>query len=172
MKKFVLLSIILSFNVFSLFAQCREYIKAIAPTQLQPYVLDGNFLAPVVYEGDEVTLKRTFLAGQKYKIMILGMDIWQKRITISEDNGMILFQNYLPHGKDELNCSFTDIDGNTIPCLGVNYFEFEPDHSMNVTIKVEIERKAKRKKDRLQGCLGIVVGFLPQNYNPQDSLTQ
>ncbi len=164
----------LIFSILS-FSQCREYIKAIAPSQLQPYVIDGNFFAPIVYEGDKVTLHRTFLAGHRYKIMVMGMDIWQKYITIKEQNGLVLFQNYLPRHKKHLDCAFRDYMGNIIPCLGTNYFEFTPDHSMNVEITVKIERKAKRRKDRVRGCLGIVVGFLPSDYQvtqQQDTLEQ
>ncbi|GEM_PF-1974230 len=162
MKRFfpILLAIFLSIN---LFGQCREYIKAMAPTLLQPYVSDGNFFAPVVYEGDKVQLTRTFIGGQKYKILIMGMDLWQKYITIKDDDGFTLFQNFPPRRK-KLNCEFTDYQGNKIPCIGQNYFEFQPDHTVTLTITVKIQQIAKRKKNRVKGCLGIVVGYLPKDY--------
>ncbi len=168
MRKIFVITILLLINTFT-FAQCREYIKAIAPSQLEPYVLDGNFFAPVVYEGDKVTLKRTFLAGQRYKIMILGFDLLQKHITIKDESGLVVFQNYLPKRQKVLNCAFMDFEGNMIPCLGSNYFEFKPDVTTNLEITVTIERKAKRKKDRIRGCLGIVVGYLPKDYNIADT---
>ncbi len=162
MKKLIsLTAIILTINLLS-YAQCKEYIKAIAPSMLEPYVSDGNFFAPTIYEGDEVTLKRTFIGGQRYKIMILGMDLWQKKVTIKDDDGFTLFQNFPPRRHKELNCSFTDWEGNEIPCLGQTYFEFIPDHTMTLLIKVKVQQIAKRKKDRVKGCLGIVVGYLPQ----------
>ncbi len=167
-RTFVVILIIISSLKLSL-SQCREYIKTIAPASLAPYVIDGNFFAPIVYEGDEVVLHRTFLAGHRYKVVVLGMNFLQKYITIKDENGIILFQNFTKRRHRELNCSFADYQGDSIPCLGSTYFEFKPDHSFNGEIIVKIERKAKRKKDRLRGCLGIVVGFLPKNYGSQDS---
>ena len=163
----VILVIISSFK-FSL-SQCRTYIKTIAPTFLAPYVIDGNFFAPIVYEGDKVTLHRTFLAGHRYKIVVLGMNLLQKYITIKDENGLILFQNFSKHKNRDLDCSFADYQGDSIPCLGSTYFEFKPDHSFNGEIIVKLERKARRKKNRLRGCLGVVIGFLPKNYASQDS---
>jgi hypothetical protein len=155
----LIVSFVLSFYFIDL-AQCRPFIKAIAPEQLKPYILDGNFVAPVVYEGDKVYLTRTFLAGQHYKIMILGMDIWQKKITIKTQDGLVLFRNYNTYFHKD-NCFFTDYQGNKIPCLGSNYFEFVPKYTTKITISVKIERKAKSRRNRVRGCLGIVVGFLP-----------
>ncbi len=163
-KHIVFIFISLIINTFS-YGQCKEYIKAIAPSMLEPYVSDGNFFAPTIYEGDEVTLKRTFIGGQRYKIMILGMDLWQKYITIKDDDGFTLFQNYLPKKHKELNCSFTDWEGNDIPCLGQTYYEFTPEHTITLVINVKVQQLAKRKKDRVKGCLGIVIGYLPQNTN-------
>ncbi len=165
MKKSIFtIAILLIINTLS-FSQCKEYIKAIAPSMLEPYVSDGNFFAPTIYEGDEVTLKRTVIGGQKYKIMVLGMDLWQKYITIKDDDGYTLFQNFPPRRHKELNCTFTDWEGNSIPCLGQTYFEFSPDHTMTLIIHVKVKQIAKRKKDRVKGCLGIVIGYLPQNIN-------
>ncbi len=163
MKKSILATVIITLFIgySSLKAQCREYIKVIAPSAIAPYTLDGNFFAPVVLEGETVNLKRTFLAGQRYKIMILGMDIWNKKVTITDQDGFVLFRNYVPKKGNTTQCYYTDYEGNEIPCIGSLSWEFTPKQSMNLTITVEIEQKAKRKKDRVQGCLGIVVGFMP-----------
>jgi len=139
-------------------AQCREYIQAVAAYQLEPYTMDGNFLSPEIYEGEKVELSRTFLKGQKYKIMVIGMDLFEKKITITDSDGFIIFKNYTLKNNEETQY-FTDFEGNNIISLGSNYFEFAPQTSQNLTIKVELEQKAKRKKKRLKGCMGIVVGF-------------
>ena len=153
---FLLLSIFQSVN-----AQCKQFIQSFAPMQLNPYVIDGNFLSPVVYEGEEISLTRTFLAGQKYKILILGMDLLDKQITITDNDGFIIFHNY-PIKKNEQPAFFTNNSQEKIINFGSNYYEFEPEQSQNLKITVKIERKARWKKKRMQGCLGIVVGFLPK----------
>ncbi len=150
---FIAMAIIQSSN-----AQCREYIKAMAGMQLNPYVLDGNFLSPEIYEGEQVELTRTFLQGQKYKIMLIGMDMFERKITITDSDGFIIFKNYPSKNSEEARY-FEDINGDQIMNFGSTYFEFTAEESQNLTIKVEIEQIAKKKKHRLKGCLGIVVGF-------------
>ncbi len=159
MNKKIFLILFFSFIFYySANAQCKEYIKAIAPTKLSPYILDGNFFAPVLYEGDKVELNRTFLANQKYKIAIIGMDFFAKKIIIEDEDGFIIFKNY-PSKRNEKIRYYTDINGNKVPCFGSNSFEFELDRTQNLNIKVKLERKAKRRKNRLKGCMGIVIGF-------------
>lgn len=154
-----ILFIILFFSIsISSYSQCKEYIKAIAPGTLTPYILDGNFNAPVVYEGEKVKLTRTFLGGTKYKIAVLGMELFDKQITVKDQDGFILFKNYIIK-KNEKPQYYTNIKGEKIPCLGSTVWEFELEKSQNLTITVVLERKSKRKKNRLRGCLGIVVGF-------------
>lgn len=139
-------------------SQCMEYMKSIASESLFPYVVDGNFYAPVVYEGDEIEMTRTFLEGHRYKIAVVGMNFFQKKITISNQNGNVVFSNF-NFGKS-VKRTFNDYDGYEVECAGSNYWEFEPSESMNLVIHVEIEKKAKRKKSRLQGCIGVIVGYL------------
>ncbi len=159
MKKNIFL--LLLFNIIitlSTTAQCKEYIKSVAKSSLSPYTLDGNFFSPIVFEGDKVELTRTFMAGQKYKISVVGMDFLEKKITITDQDGFIVFKNYQIKRKEEEQY-FTDYEGSLIYCLGSTYWEFELEQSQNLTITVEIEQKAKKKSQRLRGCLGIVVGF-------------
>ena len=163
MKKYIL--IISFFAIFSFTyqitnAQCKQYIQAIAPMQLEPFVIDGNFLSPVIYEGDQISLTRTFLVGQKYKVIVVGMDIFEKKITITDQDGFILFKNYSSKITESPRY-FTDENGDKIVNFGSNYWVFEPTVSQNLTITIEIEQKAKSKKKRIQGCMGVVVGFLP-----------
>lgn len=155
----IILFIILIFSIsISSYSQCREYIKAIAPGILSPYILDGNFNAPVVYEGEKVDLSRTFLGGTKYKIAVLGMELFDKKITVTDEDGFILFKNYIIKNDEEAQY-YTNIEGNKIPCLGSTEWEFELKKSQNLTISIVLEQKSKKKKNRLRGCLGIVVGF-------------
>jgi hypothetical protein len=151
-------AIIFIFSAIITKAQCKEYIKSIAPDALAPYILDGNFFAPVVYEGEKVTLTRTFLAHKKYKIAVIGMDFFEKNIIIKDEDGFIIFKNFKSR-KHEKDHYYTDYEGNKINCEGSNVWEFELDRSQNLTIIVQLEQKAKKKKFRLQGCLGIVIGF-------------
>ncbi|MBN2891978.1 MAG: hypothetical protein JXL97_08935 [Bacteroidales bacterium] len=150
--------ILFLFLPFLIKAQCKEYIKSIAADVLDPYVLDGNFFAPVIYEGEEISLTRTFLAGQKYKIAVVGMDFFEKEITIKDQDGFIVFKNYRIKRK-ESDQYFTDYEGYQVDCMSSTYWEFQLEQSQNLTITVKLDQKAKRKKDRLRGCLGIVVGF-------------
>ena len=136
-------------------AQCHEYIETIAESELEPYILDGNFVSPIVTEGETVTLTRTFLAGQSYKIDVCGMEMFFKEITITEDK-TVLFKNF---GKDSEDKMVTTSDGNTFPLYGLNFFEFTPDHTMNLKIKVKITPFQGGGGLKLEGCLGILVGF-------------
>ena len=157
MKKIILIILIIILPIAT-FSQCKEFIKAIAPEALAPYIMDGNFLAPVALEGDEVVLTRTFLAGQKYKISILGMEFLEKKITIKDEDGFIIFKNYLIK-KKEKETYYTDFEGNKIDCIGSLNWEFELEQSQNLTIIVKLEQIAKKKSERMRGCIGIVIGF-------------
>ena len=164
MKKTNLIIILLiSFlfnSVQSVNAQCKEFIESIAPAELTPYVIDGNFLSPVLYEGDEISLTRTFLAGQQYKIQIVGMNIFAKEITITDNDGFIVYKNYAMK-KSEKPSYFTNYKGEKIINFGCNYWEYKPEQSQNLKITVKVEQKAKSKNKRMRGCMGIVIGFMP-----------
>ena len=168
MKLKILLSLLLLFPFFAN-SQCREYIESIAGGELAPYVVDGNFFSPVIYEGESITLTRTFLAHQKYKIAVIGMNFFSKEITIKDQDGFVIFTNF-QQKKSGFNRLFGDNDnngnsffynhnGDKIACFGSNYWEFELDQSQNLTIIVSLEQRAKKKKDRMRGCLGIIIGF-------------
>jgi hypothetical protein len=155
MKKIVI-SVLLAFIIQTVsMAQCHEYIETIAESELEPYILDGNFVSPIVTEGETVTLTRTFLAGQSYKIAICGMEMFFKEITITEEK-TVLFKNF---GKDSEDKMVTTSDGTTFPLYGLNFFEFTPDHTMNLKIKVKITPFQGGGGLKLEGCLGILVGF-------------
>ncbi len=156
MKRLIFCAIVsLALQVSIASAQCREYIETIAEMELEPYILDGNFHSPIVSEGDEVKLNRTFLAGQSYKIAVCGMDMFFKEITISEDK-KVLFKNF---GKDTQDKLVTTSDGNMLPLNGITFYEFTPDHTMNLKIKVKIVPFDGGGSMKLEGCLGILVGF-------------
>ena len=155
MKK-IIISVFLAFIIQTVsMAQCHEYIETIAESELEPYILDGNFVSPIVTEGETVTLTRTFLAGQSYKIAICGMEMFFKEITITEEK-TVLFKNF---GKDSEDKMVTTPDGTTFQLYGLNFFELTPDHTMNLKIKVKITPFQGGGGLKLEGCLGILVGF-------------
>ena len=112
MKKVLLFSLVIWLaGLGGAKAQCREYIEAIAESELEPYVLDGNFESPILSEGESVEFYRTFMSGLNYKIDVCGMEMFFKEITISEvekkDNGKrtvknVLFKNF---GKNTEKCA-------------------------------------------------------------------
>jgi len=146
-------------------AQCREYIEAIAESELEPYVLDGNFESPILSEGESVEFYRTFMSGLNYKIDVYGMDMFFKEITISEvekkDNGKrvvkrVLFKNFGKNTEDQI---VTTSDGESFPLNGLTFYEFTPEHTMELLIKVKIVPFEGGGGFKLEGCLGILVGF-------------
>ena len=151
-------------------AQCREYIEAIAESELDPYVLDGNFESPIVSEGDAVEFYRTFMSGLNYKIDVCGMDMFFKEITISEVEKKegsnkrvvreVLFKNFGKNTEDKI---ITTSDGTSLPLNGLNFYEFTPDHTMELLIKVKIVPFDGGGGLKLEGCLGILVGFSNAN---------
>ena len=88
------------------------------------------------------------------------MDLLGKQVTITDDDGFIVFHNY-PIKKEEQPTFFTNNNGEQVINFGSNYYEFEPEQSQNLKITVTIEKKSFWKKNRMKGCLGIIVGFLP-----------
>ncbi len=157
-KIFILLLLPIIFPVLAE-AQCREYIEAIAPDKITPYVLDANFYSAVVYEGDKISFSKSFIQGQKYKIEVVGMDIFEKKITIYDEDEFIVFKNYQIKKKEDPQV-YTDHNGNKVDCIGSNSWEFEVEESKNYKIEVQIEKKAKKKKQRLRGCMGVLIGFM------------
>lgn len=154
MKKiFVLITLIMvSLHGFS---QCREYIESIAESELEPYILDGNFLSPIVSEGETVTLTRTFIAGQSYKIAVCGMDMFFKEITIKEDK-TVLFKNF---GKEAEDKQIVTSDGITLPMQGLNFYEFTPERSQTLKITIKVVPFDGGSSFKLEGCLGLLIGF-------------
>ena len=112
MKKVLLFSLVIWLaGLGGAKAQCREYIEAIAESELEPYVLDGNFESPILSEGESVEFYRTFMSGLNYKIDVCGMEMFFKEITISEvekkDNGKrtvknVLFKNFGKNTEDQI----------------------------------------------------------------------
>ncbi|MCQ2252295.1 MAG: hypothetical protein MJZ61_02465 [Bacteroidales bacterium] len=156
MKKLVFVALLMLVFQVCAKAQCRDYIETIAESELEPYILDGNFESPIVSEGDVVTLNRTFLAGQNYKVAVCGMDMFNKEITITEDK-TVLFKNY---GKDTEDKIITTSDGTCLPLNGLLFYEFTPDHTMNLKIKVKVVPFDGGGNKKLEGCMGILVGFM------------
>lgn len=155
MKKIFVIVCLSLLSVVQVSAQCREYIETIAESELEPYILDGNFLSPIVSEGDLVTLTRTFLAGQNYKIDVCGMDMFFKEITITQGK-TVIFKNF---GKNTEEQFITTADGETLPLNGCNFYEFTPATSVTYNIKVKIVPFDSGSSFKLEGCLGILVGF-------------
>ncbi|MCQ2973190.1 MAG: hypothetical protein MJ211_00075 [Bacteroidales bacterium] len=155
MKKIIALVIMTIYTNICVMGQCREYIESIAESELEPYILDGNFLSPIVSEGEVVTYTRTFLEGQSYKLDVCGMDMFFKEITITEGKTEI-FKNF---GKGTDDKFVTLEDGTMLPLNGINFYEFTPDHTMNLKIKVKIVPFDGGSSFKLEGCLGILVGF-------------
>ena len=162
MKK-IFLTLIFAFVFLSVksFGQCKEYIRTVAPEEIKPYIIDPNFFAPIMQEGERIDFQRTFLKGNRYIIKVIGVPFLAKTIIIRDENGNVIFANQNLKKFNVEDKYFTDYEGNQIPWQGSNYFEFDCDSSQNLTITVILEKKSKKKKDRLRGCLGVVIGFLP-----------
>jgi hypothetical protein len=166
MKKVLLFSLVIWLaGLGGAKAQCREYIEAIAESELEPYVLDGNFESPILSEGESVEFYRTFMSGLNYKIDVCGMEMFFKEITISEvekkDNGKrvvknVLFKNFGKNTEDQI---ITTSTGESLPLNGLTFYEFTPDHTMELLIKVKIVPFEGGGGLKLEGCLGILVGF-------------
>ena len=166
MKKVLLFSLVMWLAGLGVAkAQCREYIEAITESELEPYVLDGNFESPIVSEGASVEYYRTFMSGLNYKIDVCGMEMFFKEITISEvekkDNGKrtvknVLFKNFGKNTEDQI---ITTSNGESFPLNGLTFYEFTPDHTMELHIKVKIVPFEGGGGAKLEGCLGILVGF-------------
>ncbi len=160
MKKTIFWVIFL-FNIINSFAQCKEYIRSIAAESIKPYMLDMNFFAPVVTEGDKIVYTRAFIKGNRYIIKVIGLEFLEKKIKITDQDGILLFANYNIRWKKIKNKYFTDYQGNKIMWLESNYYEFIATKTENLKITIRIEKKAKRRKNRLKGCLGIIIGYMP-----------
>jgi hypothetical protein len=105
------------------------------------------------------------MSGLSYKIDVYGMDMFFKEITISEvekkDNGKhvvknVLFKNF---GKDTEDQIVTTSAGESLPLNGLNFFEFTPDRTMELQIKVKIVPFEGGGGLKLEGCLGVLYGF-------------
>ena len=127
-------------------SQCKDYIEAISGMKLAPYVLDGDFVAPVLSEGDSIEVYRTFNSGQTYKVAIVGLDLFALEFKIMDDNKNILFKNY--ENNDD-NIMFD----------GVRSFEFTLQQSQNLVILVKVPIYSEDPAYRMQGCVGVLVGF-------------
>lgn len=166
MKKALLISLVMWLaGLGAANAQCREYIEAIAESELEPYVLDGNFESPILSEGESVEYYRTFMSGLNYKIDVCGMEMFFKEITISEvekkDNGKrvvkrVLFKNFGKNTEDQIVQTST---GESLPLNGLTFYEFTPEHTMELLIQVKIVPFEGGGGLKLEGCLGILVGF-------------
>lgn len=154
MNKLALLIITLLFANICAQAQCGEYIESISESELEPYILDGNIQSYIVSEGEVVTANFAFQAGKSYKFDVCGMDMFFKEITITEGKTE-LFKNF---GKGTDDKFVTLDDGTMLPLNGLNFYEFTPDHNMNLKVKIKIVPFDAGSSFKLEGCLGVLVG--------------
>ena len=154
MKKLAILILALLLWCSYASAQCGEYIESIAESELEPYVLDGTIQSPIVSEGEVVTYNFAFKAGKHYKLDVCGMDMFFKEITITEGKTE-LFKNF---GRGTDDKFVTLDDGTMLPLNGLNFFEFTPDHNMNLKVKIKIVPFDAGSSFKLEGCLGVLVG--------------
>ena len=154
MKKLVILIQALLLWCSYASAQCGEYIESIAESELEPYVLDGNIQSPIVSEGEVVTYNFAFLSGKHYKLAVCGMDMFFKEITITEGKTE-LFKNF---GRGTDDKFVTLDDGTMLPLSGLSFYEFTPDHNMNLKVKIKIVPFDAGSSFKLEGCLGVLVG--------------
>jgi len=158
---FILLFFVQFFSTIEISTgQCREYIESLVEEQLQPYTSDGNFVAETLGEGDSYQVTRTFNKGQSYKISICGMELFMIEMTITDPNKNVLFKNFGEDQEENTNTQTTDEgEEDGTENLGNRSWEFTPQQTVNLTISVKIPVITKNLKHRLEGCLGILIGF-------------
>ncbi len=159
MKRIFLIGLFL-ISIFSInsYAQCREYIESLREAELEPYTCDANFTAVTISEGDSIQVNRTFNKGQSYKIKVSGMDLFMVEIKIIDNNKNVLFKNYGEDNPVKTNAKEGEED-DELASLGNRAWEFTPDQTVNLIITVRVPVLTKDKKNRVEGCLGVLVGF-------------
>ncbi|MBP5503199.1 MAG: hypothetical protein IKR94_08560 [Bacteroidales bacterium] len=154
MKRLAILILTVLLWQYNVMAQCGEYIESISDSELEPYILDGNVQSFILSEGEVVTANFAFQAGKSYKLDVCGMDMFFKEITITEGKTE-LFKNF---GKGTDDKFVTLEDGTMLPLNGLNFYEFKPDHNMNLKVKIKIVPFDAGSSFKLEGCLGVLVG--------------
>ncbi len=138
--------LILGIVHISVNSQCKEYMEAISGMKLHPYTLDGDFIAPILTEGDSIVVHRTFSSGKTYKMAIVGLELFRIKVKITDSNKNLLFKNF-------------DNPEDQIENEGVRTWEFAPDQSQNLIITVTVPIMAGKIQNRMKGCVGVLVGF-------------
>ena len=136
-KYLLFIAIVLGFSTQSN-AQCKEFAKKVAKTDLTPYIHDGIFNATTLAEGESAELFKTFYSGQQY------------RLSVSGDNSLAKVEFEVLDG--ERNVLFNNKTKNF-----AKYWDFKLESSQQLIISIQVPEGTS--EILASGCVAVLVGF-------------
>ncbi len=133
----ILVLFFLFVNVYNGLAQCRPFAMKNKP-QLGDYIHDGAFNSVNIKAGQNLRLNKTFYKGQKYRVVVSGVN----ELVKVDMNVLDLSQNVL----------FKNVEN------GVSkVWDFKVEATITLTISITVPYN--ETNENLSGCVSVLVGF-------------
>jgi hypothetical protein len=142
MRKILLVLMLCVFGVTIASAQCNMFTKKKCIPSLAPYIHNGQLNSTSLGVGETAELELTFYAGQEYRILVCGQEIF-KDVTfkLRDKNNKEIFNS---EGKE-------------------HYWDFKVNSTQQLTLELTTVGDGKNTSGIAEsGCVSVLVGFKKQ----------
>lgn len=137
----IIWALIMLLGSSSAWAQCKAFTKKQCLPQLEKYQSNGQYLAAVMFEGEEATITQTFYSDQDYRLVVSAQN---------EINGLIYFEvsdyrgNMIYSSKGKKN----------------NIFDFDVESTQQFDIRIVVPGNiGDPSAIKKNGCVSIAIGY-------------
>lgn len=139
MKKYSFILFVFALFTVSASAQCNMFTKKKCIPQLAPFVHNGQLNSAQLGAGESAELQLTFYAGQEYRVLICGQEIFKDiNFRLKDQNNKELFNT---EGKNE------------------KYWDFKVNSTQQLTLEVKTAESDNKGGMVESGCVSVLVGF-------------
>lgn len=140
MKKAIVLIVFALVGVITANAQCNNFTKKKCIPSLAPYIHNGQLNSTSLAVGETAELDLTFYAGQEYRILVCGQEIFKDvKFKLKDRNDKELFNS---EGKSE------------------KFWDFKINSTQQLKLEVTTVGDDQNKTGLAEaGCVSVLVGF-------------
>jgi hypothetical protein len=140
MKRIILALFICVIAAAAAYAQCNNFTKKKCMPSLAPYVHNGQLNSASLAVGETAELELTFYAGQEYRILICGQEVFKEvNFKLKDKNDKEIFNS---EGKPE------------------KFWDFKVASTQQLKLEVTTVGDDSNKSGIVEsGCVSVLVGF-------------
>jgi hypothetical protein len=143
MRKSLLILMLCVFAATVASAQCNMFTKKKCIPSLTPYIHNGQLNSASLGVGETAELELTFYAGQEYRILVCGQEIFKEvKFKLKDKNDKEIFNS---EGKEE------------------SYWDFKVNSTQQLKLELTTVGDGKNTSGIVEsGCVSVLVGFKKQ----------